>query len=420
MMKGILNFIRDFHKNSGSWILASTIVNKFVLFLIKVFVLMFVEKEVFGQITYSLTLIAFFTPFIGLGSPAGLMRYGSITEKKDAKKNLTDYAFSTGIVGTFILMSLMTAGFYWFEKDSSVVLIFLIILVWRMLSLFLNNHQSVQMRIDGKNRLYGQYDITNSLVLLVLAVLLTFIFNATGYVISLVIAPIIVFLIFSFRYGFPNFNLKTPEDLDFKTFWSYSILSSFTSVITQMVFLLDVFLIEKFLTVNDVAEYGAATLIPLNVLILPLIFMRTDFKKIAENEFNSGFLRRYYKNYFLLFLLLCVAGMLISVFLGEWIFSFLGSDYSPYKLFLILMIGACSALLLRVPLTGILTALGLAKINTITGIITLIIALILNLTLIPTYGLEGAAWATTISLTVSGLMNLIYFEWYLRKIKKDS
>ena len=167
------------------------------------------------------------------------------------------------------------------------------------------------------------------------------------------------------------------------------------------------------------AEYGAATLIPMNILILPLIFMRTDFTKIAQNEFNIKFLRNYYYNYLGLFFILSIGGMLIAYFLGEWIFSFLGSDYSPYDIFLILMIGACSAILLRVPLTGILTALGFAKINTITGIITLVIALIINYLWIPKYGLAGAAWATTISLTVSGIMSWIYFEWHLRNLKND-
>ena len=185
-MRGMWNFIRDFHNNSGSWIVASTVFNKFVLFLIKVFVLMYVEKEMFGHITYSLTLIAFFTPFIGLGSPAGLLRYGSIEKDVNRKSALTNYAFTTGLTGTFILMAFMAAGFYLFEKDSKTVLIFLMILVWRMISLFLNNHQSVQMRIEGKNKLYGQYDIANSLILLVLAVSLTFLFNATGYVLSLI------------------------------------------------------------------------------------------------------------------------------------------------------------------------------------------------------------------------------------------
>lgn len=418
-MRGMWNFIRDFHNNSGSWIVASTVFNKFVLFLIKVFVLMYVEKEMFGHITYSLTLIAFFTPFIGLGSPAGLLRYGSIEKDVNRKSALTNYAFTTGLTGTFILMAFMAAGFYLFEKDSKTVLIFLMILVWRMISLFLNNHQSVQMRIEGKNKLYGQYDIANSLILLVLSVSLTFLFNATGYVIALVAAPVIAFFIYSLRYGFPEIILKNPLKGKSKEFWNYSLLSSFTSVITQMVFLLDVFLIEKFMTTNDVAEYGAATLIPMNILILPLIFMRTDFTKIAQNEFNIKFLRNYYYNYLGLFFILSIGGMLIAYFLGEWIFSFLGSDYSPYDIFLILMIGACSAILLRVPLTGILTALGFAKINTITGIITLVIALILNYLWIPKYGLAGAAWATTISLTVSGIMSWIYFEWHLRNLKND-
>ncbi|MDO5656368.1 MAG: polysaccharide biosynthesis C-terminal domain-containing protein [Flavobacteriaceae bacterium] len=419
-MKGIINFISDFYKNSGGWIFASTLFNKFILFLIKVFVLMYVEKETFGHITYSLALLAFFTPFVGMGSPAGLLRFGSVIQQAQTRLQLAGYAFGLGLISTLFMIFLMALGFYFYEKDQPIVSLFLLILVWRMLALFLYNHQSAQMRIENKNKLFGQYDMVNSLVLLLSAVLLTIFFNATGYIFALVISPIITFIFYSFRFGFPKIQFNMPKEIAKKSFWNYAMLSSFTSVIAQIVFFLDVFLIEKFMTADDVAEYGAATLIPLNILILPLIFMRTDFTKIAQNELNYKFLRNYYKNYFYLFLIITSVGMLLSYVLGEWLFSFLDDAYSPFDIFLILMLGSCFAILLRVPLTGILNALGFAKINTITGLFTLFLSLGLNLYLIPIYGLHGAAWATTLSLMVSGVLSWIYFEWYLRKIKNQA
>lgn len=416
MIKSGLQFLKDFYQNSGTWIMVSTLLNKVVLFAIKIIILMLMEKAVFGQISYALTLIAFFTPFVGLGSPAGLLRFGSIEKNEVERKKITDYAFTTGLFNTLISIVLLYVIFYLFESDEKSIWIFISILIWRMLSLFLSSHQSVQMRINHKNKLFGQYDISNSILLFVLAVGLTYFFKAEGYLLSLVLSPLVVFLIFSILYGFPKLRLKSPLTTETRNFWNYSLLSSFTSVISQMVFFLDVFIIKQFMQDVDVAEYNAAALIPLNILVLPLIFMRTDFTKIAQNESNPTFLRGYFYNYFRIFLALCTIGLLFSYFFGEWMFSFLGKDYQPYNLFLILMLGACSAILLRVPLTGIISALGKAKVNTITGIITLIIALILNIVLIKKYGLVGTAWATTISLTISGLMSWAYFEYYLRKI----
>ena len=415
MIKSGLQFLNEFYQNSGTWILVSTLFNKIVLFVIKIIVLIWLEKAIFGQISYAITLIAFFTPFVGLGSPAGLLRFGSIEKDEKQRKIATDYAFTIGLINTIISITILYVVFYFLERDEQNIWIFICILIWRMLSLYLNSHQSVQMRINGQNKLFGLYDICNSLLLLLLAIGFTYFFKAEGYLLALVLSPVIIFIIFSIKYGFPKFEFTSPFGAKTKSFWNYSLLSSFTSVISQIVFFLDIFIIKQYMQDVDVAEYSAATLIPLNILVLPLIFMRTDFTKIAQNEKNPTFLRNYFYNYFRIFLVLCIVGMLASYFLGEWLFGFLGSEYQPFNLFMILMIGACSAILLRVPLTGIISALGHAKVNTITGIITLVVALILNIILIKKYGLVGTAWATTISLSISGLMSWIYFEWYLRK-----
>lgn len=413
-MQGIINFIKDFHKNSGSWIMSATLFNKLILFLIKVFVIIYIEKEVLGQVVYSITMIAFFTPFVGFGSPAGLLRYGSIAESDEERREVIDYSFSQGLVNTFILILLIVPFLSFLSKGEEATMLFLCILLGRVLALFLNNHQSAQMRVDFQNKRYGQYDMMNSITLFVLAFALTYLFQAVGYVVSLVIAPILTFIIYSILYGAPKFNLKWNFNFPKKSYWIYAMLTSFSGVVSQMVFFVDIYLIRDMIDNEAVAEYNVAGLIPLNVLVLPVIFMRTDFTKIASNYKNRAFLKNYYINYLYLFLAISIAGMLVSYFLGEWLFSFIGEDYQPFEIFMYLMAAVCISIMFRVPLGNMISAFGKARFNTISGVITLVFAVVLNFLFIPKYGLLGATWATCISLIISSVLNLAYFIWYLK------
>lgn len=419
-MKNLIQFIKDFNNNQGSWIFAASIINKLILFLIMIFVLMYVEKELYGKVSYAISIIAFFSPFVGLGSPAGLLRYGSVTEDEPDRDMLAAYSFTVGLLNTIVMTIVLYPIFFLFDKDDEIIRLFLIILSFRMLALYLNNHQSVQFRIEEKNKLFGQYDIVNSLIQLVLCVGFTYLYNAKGYAVALVITPIISFIFYSYKYGFPKITFSWPLVSRAKDFWWYSLLCSFTNVVSQLIIIIDVIIIGQMLLDTDVAEYRAASLIPLNLLFLPAIFMKTDFTKIAQHSNDATFLKNYYRNYFTLFAILCSIGFVLSYLLGEWMFSILGDTYSPFRLFMILMIGTCAAILLRAPLGNMIAALGKARINTITGLITLAMDVGLNFYLIPIYGLEGAAWATTISLTVSGIMSWIYFNWYIKDLIRQN
>lgn len=60
-----------------------------------------------------------------------------------------------------------------------------------------------------------------------------------------------------------------------------------------------------------------------------------------------------------------------------------------------------------------LTMTGFPKVNLINSIITVIINFGLNITWIPKYGLIGAAWATTISMAVIGVLRLVEVRIFL-------
>lgn len=314
------------------------------------------------------------------------------------------------------MMAVLLLPIVWFfAKDNATTYLFLVILCFRVVSLFLFSYQSVEMRIHDLNKRFAQFDLVNSLLLLAGALVLTLLFNAIGYILSLVLVPIFVFILYAIKFGWPQWRKKISDNISLKSFWAYSVWASFSNVLTETVFIVDSILIGLLMSDTAVAEYNVAGLIPINILILPIIFMKTDFPQIAKNFKNRNFLKNYYQQFFILFLIICTAGMLIAYFLGDWILSFFGKDYEPYSIFIILMLGASISILFRIPLTNMISAFGKTRFNTITGFITILADIGLNLYAIPRYGLIGAAWATTSALILSGLLSLIYFFYYLKK-----
>ena len=107
---------------------------------------------------------------------------------------------------------------------------------------------------------------------------------------------------------------------------------------------------------------------------------------------------------------LTLIGGLFLVICSRWIITILYSeDYLPVA-------GALQALLIGIialsagrVLGNDIAGRGRPILNAYRGIVSIIINVVLNILLIPRYGIVGAAWATTFSYTVSFFMSIFFF-----------
>ena len=77
--------------------------------------------------------------------------------------------------------------------------------------------------------------------------------------------------------------------------------------------------------------------------------------------------------------------------------------------------GVIGALLVRIPLGNMLSAIGLAKENAINSFIILVLNCILSYIFIKKSGVEGAAIVTASLMWLSGFLSLLFFILFLRK-----
>jgi len=421
----MLNFIQSFIKRKGHLIFGSQALTKIIGFLLSVFVIRYISKTEFGYITYAKTIMFFILPFIGLGLNQSLLRYGSITGNQFEKKIYFDYSLKWGTV--FSLLIVLSIGITAPLIISNIpgALMYLLIISFSTFTLALFNSFSSYLRITNLNKGYSYVNIFYSLVNFFTALIFTYFFKGIGFVLATVLTPLLVFIWVYGRRFFKNFKQYFQIKLNFKkykSFINYGLLIGIGSMASQISLMTDNILIGNIIKdPNQLAVYRTGSLIPFNLFFLPLVFMTTDFVKIASESVNKAFLKSYYFNYIKLFgiiSVLLIGG--IYIFSKEVVNILFSQKYIDSVIILrILLIGLVGSFMLRIPLGNILNAVGKAKWNTYNAYFMLIFNLIITYFLVVKHGIIGAAIATSIMLWVSGLISLCLFLYYLNSLKKE-
>ncbi len=415
-MNSLITFLNGFLSRKGGHLFSTTMLEKGLNFLVSSMLIWELHKATLGQLTFAQSVMVFFMSFMGLGSNSALLQIGSSLESKKDKKQLVSYTLSTGLLGTLLVCLLGIIVGYYVSNGNKDLFYYFVLLSIRFIPLYGVKVLMVWFRFNFRNDRLYHFEKYYILLQFVLSAAMLYQWGVYGYLSSLILAPLIISLFFFKEIPFQfqlKWNLKGVKE---KFFWQYSLSSGITNVLSQLVFVIDAIIIFQLIGDNANAEYRVASLIPFNILFLPGVFMKTDFALIARNKRNRQFLWNYYKNFFKLFLVICLLGFGIGFYFGKDILSIYGAAYSPYSLFIVLLFSACMAILFRVPLGNMIAAFGDVRVNLITTILTLLLDIVLNLSLIPIYGLMGAAYATAIALIFSCITSLGYFLFYIQNL----
>lgn len=410
-------FIQEFKAKKGFFMLLSSIIEKIGGLFLFVISTHLISKSEFGFIIYANSSLDFIIPFIGFGIHQGLIRYGSLSKSQSEKKQLYNLALKKGLQYSLFLIILVVVLSPFITINKKNALLYLLILSFQFISLFLYEILRIYTRLIHLNKLYAQITNIKTITLIGTALLLTFQFQGIGYTLSLSIIPFVVSLWFMYRLNIVNLNVSY-SNFNLKEFITYGMFASFSGVLSQLLFAVDLLLIGNLLTDETlISQYKAATIVPYSFLILSVVFVRTSFVKLAnKSTTDKQYIKQYYLNYLKLFSILSIALVVFFYFFSDAVFLLFGKQYNnDYNLMFIFSIGIAGALLFRTPLGNILSAVGWVKVNTLNAFISLVLNIILNYYFITTIGLVGAAIATTLIFWFSGAFSLVAFIIYIKK-----
>ena len=413
--------LKDYKNRGGIHIFGSNLYAKVLGFLASLVVVRLLSSDIYGSIAYARSIITTVNPFAGSGAMYSLLRFGSVVSSDEEKNTLFRYSLTRGAFFSFLIIIILFLFSWVYSFKIESARIYLLILSFYLLTECLFETLQSYKRIKKQNKEYAISNFVNSSLGFFLSVIGIILFSGYGYAVSSVITPLIVFILYYIKLKEKKLFIgNTSLNLDKRQFWFYGLNVGLGSIAGQILYSLDIFLIGLLLADSRIlALYKVATIIPYNLIFIPISFMMTDYVLIAENFKNINFLKRQAKKYIILFSVLDIVILLpFYLFSKPLIKIIFGNNYeNSYQVVRILIIGIAGSFIFRIPFGNILGAVGKAHWNVFNAYFMLFANILLDYFFIIKYGAIGAAYATSIVMWLSGIIGFLMFLFYINQLK---
>jgi len=412
----IKEYINDFINRSGSYVLFSTMAARVLSFLGSWIALQLIEAKELGVILFAYGIVQFIIPIGGFGLHQSLIRYGALLKSEDEKQQLFSYVLKKGIVASIAIILVLVGIGYFIPFQFDKTYGYFSILSLSILTVFILEIIKIQFRLQHKNRLYAITEFWYNIILTGLIFGLSYLFQGMGYIIALIVSPVLTALFFIKKLNV-KLHIKNNLKITNLSFWKYGFFGGLSSVVTQLLILIDIILIGYL--IDDpvaVTNYRYISIIPFSLLFLPRVFITTDFVTFTEKIHQKDYINRYIKNYMLFFGVVSILLLLFSYFFAEQILYIFGVEYMNYAdSFLILIMGIVGIYIFRGLFGNLLSSIGKIELNYYIISIAIVINVISNYYLIPLYGIKGAAITSAILMWFTGILSWLSFLYFFRK-----
>lgn len=349
--------------------------------------------EVFGEYTYAFTIVT----MLMLLSKAG-MDYGLIYSiPKDGYRYLS-FSIITNIILSLIIIVLG----YIFIDNTVVIWTLPLILLYSLEQLLFGVY-----RADGEiKKFYAINGFFSFILRLFLVIILYFYFNNS---VSSILISVYASFIFSIGIYLFQIRKKLQKIVFSYRFLSYSfplLLASFLGVFIDRI---DIIMIGNLLDNRSVGIYQVTSQISMILLMILYIFNTAFAPKISQ-MYHNGETKRlsiiYIKSTRILFVI-ALAFLIVIIFFNQYILLIFGED----------AIEGSGALILRTMgqfinvsvgvVWSMLAMTGNNKAQMFINIFVSFLNVLLNFLLIPVWGIEGAAFASLISVGMANIWGYV-------------
>lgn len=410
-----INFLK---KNKRIRVILGSVASKIMSIMGTFFTTWALMPKQYGNLSYVLSVVNIFVPFLGLGLNHSLLRYGDTTYPNKLRR-MVSYALYYGLFWCFVCSILFVLLFNILSPNNEIKEIAIILSI-QFVTIYPLRIMQSEMRLLNRNDLFARVNVINSLMLFSLIILGYFLFGFNGIVVAYVIYPVLTMLIFlrNSINMFKDFKGKALNGIKSVEFFKYGLYTGIGSIASQLLYSMDIIMISNLLMSSvSVAIYKVGSLISINGLLICTSVMSADFvhiKKMKKDEVVY-----YYNNLIKKMSVISLIIVILSLPIAYFIFNYmLNSVYSDsFLIHIVLMIGFFFSFTFRIPIGNIISALGYANYNVVNAYITVLINLIFNYFLIKIFGSMGAAYATTITMALGATLgNIILFRFVIKNL----
>ncbi len=229
------------------------------------------------------------------------------------------------------------------------------------------------------------------------------------YFIFFLLQGLVLFAAFYLKYGSRYRQLKPAADVYRKVF-RYSAAALLGNIIFFLVYRIDYYFVERYVTDKDgLGNYIQASKLGQLLLIVPNILATAIFPQTASGKSRSE-INESLQIISRLLMQVYVVLLIVFVLLGKTIFTAVfGPTFNTMHIAFAILLPGIFALSVLTVLSSYFAGKGRLKINITGAAIALTFVVALDLVLIPRYGIEGAAIASTLGYGVNLLYSLVMF-----------
>lgn len=394
-----------------SWMIGERVIRRVVALFVGAYVARYLGPERFGLLSYAMSLAILFSAIGAMGLDGIVVR--DLVKEPDKSQDLLGTAFVLKIIGASLLLVLVFFAARLMSDDRFTVILVLIIAGGTFFQAFQVIDFFFQAKVLAKFPCIARFAslLVSSISKLVLIALnAPLIWFAWVLVLESLIVNLSLVVLYR-KQGMSAFHWKFKKDVAtglLRDSWPL-ILSGMAIMVYMRI---DQIMIKEMLGSEAVGNYAAAVNLSEAWYFIPVMVCNSLFPAImtAKTVNDRFYHQRLQKLYF--FMVWCaIAVALPTTFLSEFVITLLfGPDYIQSAAVLNIYIWSGVFVFLGVASGKWFLAENLQKYSFYNAVAGGISNIILNLLLIPEFGIKGAAIATIISYGISSYLAMIFFK----------
>lgn len=400
-----------------SWLFVGRVANIILSFAVSVVIARHLSPAGFGQINFVISFVSLFGFLATLGSDSIIVR-NLVERPADAAKTLgTGLAIKIGggLIGAIsatVAICILSSSF----DERLFVAVYSTSFIFQCLNIVDLYYQA---KVISKRSVFAQlFGSTLSSIIKIFLVIAgaPVLYIIMAYVLETALIGLL--LVVSWvksheRVGDIHFDSNILKEI-LKVSWPL-MLSTVASVIYARI---DQVMIKGLLGNTDLGIYSSAVKLAEGWYFIPGIIVSSLFPALVSARANFTLYMKRLRWLYILLLVLSVSIAIGTTFLGGWIITlFYGPSYSAGALSLILYTWGGVGVFLGTGISQFLIAEGATRIMFVMTLFGAILNVLLNLALIPLYGINGSAFATFVSY-MSTLVILLFFSTTRRHLKQ--
>ncbi|MFW9873828.1 MAG: flippase [Candidatus Thorarchaeota archaeon] len=406
------------------WSFIALAVSSFVHLLLRIVLGRELGPSGLGLYTLVFTIYLFGMQFAAFGIGVALTKY--IAEYNDDLQKIKEFV-SSGIAGSLVSGFILGILLYSFSLIISVNFFHnpemtTLLKITAFCFPFIAMQKVVLGTLNGLRRMkyFAFINIVQNLSVMGMSIALVIFLNmgVKGAVFGFVIPTIIVglfSLILVKNYFVTASKVLSTSLKEISLFGFYVVLANSIGMVNTQI---DSLLIGHFMNETEVGYYAVAIIFMQGIILLPQSVQKVTNPSIATYYGKGDYdgIRRLIKNSMAkIFVIILFISAFLATFGKSLINVIFTEEFIPsYAPLLILLIGY-SVYATFISIGGCLSSIGKVKIIFKISLLCAVLNTLLNISLIPEFGLVGAASATSISLLFTTLINIYFVNKYVRR-----